>query len=84
MTTYIQAQFNKVRDLASAKSETIQFTLQIVCPVGKTNHLTITIGQLNAIQKIGGIMFAKLNQIDDHIIAFLCGAFLGVLCALFI
>lgn len=29
-------------------------------------------------------MFAKLNQIDDHIIAFLCGAFLGVLCALFI
>lgn len=29
-------------------------------------------------------MFAKLNQIDDHIIAFLCGAFLGVLSALFI
>ena len=32
MTTYIQAQFNKVRDLASAKSNTIQFTLQIVGP----------------------------------------------------
>lgn len=29
-------------------------------------------------------MFAKLNQIDDHIIAFLCGAFLGVMIALFI
>lgn len=34
--------------------------------------------------KIGGIMLAKLNQIDDHIIAFICGAFLGVLFALFI
>ena len=52
MTTYIQAQFDKVRDLASAESETIQFTLQIVGPVGKTNHLNITISQLNAIQKI--------------------------------
>ena len=52
MTTYIQAQFNKVRDLASAESETIQFTLQIVGPVGKTNHLNITIAQINAIQKI--------------------------------
>ena len=52
MTTYIQAQFNKVRDLASAESDTIQFTLQIVGPVGKTNHLNITIAQLNAIQKI--------------------------------
>ena len=29
-------------------------------------------------------MLAKLNQIDDHIIAILCGAFLGALCALFI
>ena len=29
-------------------------------------------------------MFAKLNQIDDHIIAILCGAFLGVLFDLFI
>ena len=52
MTTYIQAQFDKVRDLSSAESKTIQFTLQIVGPVGKTNHLNITIGQLNAIQKI--------------------------------
>ena len=52
MTTYIQAQFNKVRDLASAESDTIQFTLQIAGPVGKTNHLNITIAQLNAIQKI--------------------------------
>ena len=52
MTTYIQAQFDKVRDLASAESKTIQFTLQIVGPVGKTNHLNITIGQLNRIQKI--------------------------------
>ena len=52
MATYIQAQFDKVRDLASAESDTIQFTLQIVGPVGKTNHLNITIGQINAIQKI--------------------------------
>lgn len=52
MTTYIQAQFDNARDLASAESETIQFTLQIVGPVGKTNHLSITIAQLNAIQKI--------------------------------
>ena len=52
MTTYIQAQFDKARNLASAESETIQFTLQIVGPVGKTNHLNITIAQLNAIQKI--------------------------------
>ena len=52
MTTYIQAQFDKVRDLASAECEIIQFTLQIVGPVGKTNHLNITIGQLNRIQKI--------------------------------
>ena len=65
MTTYIQAQFDKVRDLASAESETIQFTLQIVGPVGKTNHLNITIGQLNAIQKIlepvvtGSVKIAK-------------------------
>lgn len=29
-------------------------------------------------------MLPKLNQIDDHIIAILCGAFLGVLSALFI
>lgn len=29
-------------------------------------------------------MFAKLNQIVDHIIAFVCGAFLGWLFALFI
>ena len=29
-------------------------------------------------------MFAKLIQIDDHIIVILCGAFLGVVCALFI
>ena len=29
-------------------------------------------------------MFAKLIQLDDHIIAILCGAFLGVLCGLFI
>lgn len=29
-------------------------------------------------------MLAKLIQIDDHIIAILCGAFLGVLSALFI
>lgn len=29
-------------------------------------------------------MLAKLNQIDDHIVAILCGAFLGWLCALFI
>lgn len=29
-------------------------------------------------------MFAKLIQIDDHIIAFVCGAFLGVMIALFI
>ena len=52
MATYIQAQFDKVRDLASAESDTIQFTLQIAGPVGKTNHLNITIAQLNAIQKI--------------------------------
>ena len=52
MTTYIQAQFDKARDLASAESDTIQFTLQIAGPVGKTNHLNITITQLNAIQKI--------------------------------
>ena len=32
--------------------QTIQFTLQIVGPVGKTNHLNITIAQLNAIQEI--------------------------------
>lgn len=29
-------------------------------------------------------MSAKLNQIDDHIIAIVCGAFLGILFALFI
>lgn len=29
-------------------------------------------------------MLPKLNQIDDHIIVILCGAFLGVLSALFI
>lgn len=29
-------------------------------------------------------MFAKLIQLDDHIIAFVCGAFLGWLFALFI
>ena len=29
-------------------------------------------------------MLPKLTQIDDHIIAILCGAFLGVLFALFI
>lgn len=52
MTTYIQKQFERARELSSAESETIQFTLQIVGPVGKTNHLNITIGQLNAIQKI--------------------------------
>lgn len=29
-------------------------------------------------------MFAKLNQIDDHIIAFICGCIIGVTLALFI
>ena len=34
------------------------------------------------IEKIGGIMFAKLNQIDDHIIAILSGAIIGITLAL--
>ena len=42
MTTYIQAQFDKVRDLTSAKSPVPHFTLQIVGPVGKTNWMNIT------------------------------------------
>ena len=52
MTTYVQAQFNKIRDLSSAESETIHFTLQIFGPVGKTNWMNINEVQLNAIQKI--------------------------------
>ena len=80
MTTYIQAQFNKVRDLASAESATIQFTLQIVGPVGKTNHLNITIAQINAIQKIGGIKMririgAQASNRNDKQIGFISNIF---------
>lgn len=49
MTTYIQAQFNKVRDL-SAPTDT--FVMKIRGPVGQTNWINISQEELTQIQAI--------------------------------